>query len=64
MRSGSFFFSLNDVSLAPNGAAALTRRIKGASETSAVPEPAALLRGTGLLGAAARALRRLSRGPS
>ena len=60
---GTFNFAVNDVAIDPGQTVALTGQITGAQQTSStVPEPASmLLFGTGLLGAAGVARKRLTR---
>lgn len=56
--SGSFFFSVNDVSIDPGQTVAVTGQITGAQQTT-VPEPATMiLLGTGISGVAAMVRRR------
>jgi len=56
--TGSFFFSVNDLSIDPGQVASITGQITSAQQT-AIPEPMSmLLLGTGLAGVAARARRR------
>ena len=57
--SGSFFFSVNDLSVNPGAIVSLNGQITSAQQT-AIPEPTGmLLLGTGLIGAAGAARRRL-----
>ena len=59
--SGSFFFSVNDLSIDPGQVAAITGQITSAQQTGTnpVPEPMTMiLFGTGLAGIAARARKR------
>lgn len=56
--SGSFFFSVNDVSIDPGQTVSITGQITGAQQTT-VPEPATMiLLGTGISGVAAMVRRR------
>ena len=56
--SGSFFFSVNDVTLDPGQTASITGQITAAQQT-AIPEPTTmLLLGTGLAGVASRIRKR------
>jgi hypothetical protein len=56
--TGSFFFSVNDLSIDPGQIASITGQITGAQQTT-IPEPATMiLLGTGLAGVAARVRKR------